>query len=142
MNFTQSFEEFSKGLGTTDLVLYAGVGLLIWILFKDKLSPVQNLLGGLLNRLKDFASTTNTKTESFVVKPKEPTTVTVAVATPVLVETIKQQSDEDKFFKLIVSWKQTRDLAEQCGCGNAVEVADSMFPYLSPNVCGKDNNND
>ena len=34
-----------------------------------------------------------------------------------------------------MSWKQTRDLAQKSGCKKAVEVADQMFPYLSPMVC-------
>ena len=47
MNYmTQSFEEFSKSLGPTDLALYAGAALVLWVVFKDKLSPVQKLLGG------------------------------------------------------------------------------------------------
>lgn len=136
MNYTQSFEEFSRSLGPTDLVLYAGVGLFLWVLFKDKMSPVQNLVSSVVSQIKNLLKT----------EPKEKTVVVSAqsamasVATPVLVDSLKQQTNEDKFFKLIVSWKQTRDLAEQCGCGKAVEVADSMFPYLSPNVCGKDTN--
>ena len=56
MNFTQSFEEFSSGLGPTDLALYAGIGLVLWVLFKDKLSPVQQILTTLLDRLKKKAS--------------------------------------------------------------------------------------
>ena len=43
MNFTESFQEFSSRVSTTDLALYAGVGLVLWVLFKDKLSPVQKL---------------------------------------------------------------------------------------------------
>lgn len=130
MNFTQSFEEFSKGLGPTDLVLYAGLGLFLWVLFKDKLSPVQNVLSSVLNKVK----TTLNKSSTVSVSVPETTLVPVVTA--------KDESPQtDPFFKLIVSWKQTRDLAEKCGCGNAVEVADSMFPYLSPNVCGKDKTN-
>jgi hypothetical protein len=45
------------------------------------------------------------------------------------------QDTEDLFFRLVVSWKQTRDLAVQSGCAEAVKVADQMFPYLSPTVC-------
>ena len=45
---------------------------------------------------------------------------------------------EDIFFKLIVSWKQTRDLAAKLNCSEAVKVADQMFPYLSPVVCTKE----
>ena len=41
MNLTQSFEEFSSGLAPMDLALYAGIGIILWVLFKDKLSPVQ-----------------------------------------------------------------------------------------------------
>ena len=29
MNFTQSFEEFSSGLGPMDLALYAGIGIIL-----------------------------------------------------------------------------------------------------------------
>ena len=43
--------------------------------------------------------------------------------------------NKDLFFDLVVSWKQTRDLAVLSGCAKAVEVADQMFPYLSPEVC-------
>ena len=114
--------------------MYAGIGLFLWVLFKDRLSPVQNILGSVLARVKDLTTKAQPVTAAGV-------KVSESVATPVLVESLQQQSNEDKFFKLIVSWKQTRDLAEQCGCSNAVEVADSMFPYLSPNVCVKDNHN-
>ena len=44
MSLTQSFEEFSTGLGPMDLALYAGIGIIIWVLFKDKLSPVQKII--------------------------------------------------------------------------------------------------
>ena len=45
MNFTQSFEEFSAGLGPMDLALYAGVGIVIWVLFKDQLTFSECLIG-------------------------------------------------------------------------------------------------
>ena len=45
---------------------------------------------------------------------------------------------QNVFFDLVVSWKQTRDLAELSGCKKAVEVADQMFPYLSPTICSED----
>ena len=54
MNFTQSFEEFSKGLVPMDLILYAGIALVVWVLFKDKLGPVQgvvNLFWDNINKL-------------------------------------------------------------------------------------------
>jgi hypothetical protein len=43
--------------------------------------------------------------------------------------------NEDVFFKLIASWKQTRDLAVQSNCSEAIKVIDQIFPYLSPNAC-------
>ena len=121
MNFTESFDQFSSRLTSVDLALYAGVGLIVWILFKDKLSPVQKSLLGIFDKFK-----------SSVVKPSSPTVPVVDVA-PVVVD----NSSDDIFFKLVVSWKQTRDLAEKSNCSEAVKVADQMFPFLSPNVCGK-----
>ena len=122
MNFTESFQEFSSKLSTTDLALYAGVGLVLWVLFKDKLSPVQKLLAGLVDKFKGASGS---------VLP----VVTVPSVSPVVVP--KRTDAEDTFFKLVVSWKQTRDLAVQSGCAEAVKVADQMFPFLSPNVCKK-----
>jgi hypothetical protein len=113
MNYTESFDQFASRLSTTDVALYAGVGLVIWVLFKDKLSPVQKLLVSVVDKAKGLFA-------------KKSSTVTVSSA-PV--------SNEDIFFKLVVSWKQTRDLAEKSGCSEAVKVADQMFPYLSPTVC-------
>ncbi len=136
MNFTQSFEEFSKGLSSTDLMLYAGIGLVVWILFKDKLSPVQ----GMINLALESVNKLLVKKTVSVVPPA--TTLVDSVPT-ILASTIAEnskQEPEDLFFKLVVSWKETRDLALKCGCDKAVAVADEMFPYLSPNVCGKDSN--
>lgn len=116
MNFTQSFDEFSSSLGVMDVALYAGVGLVLWVLFKDKLSPVQALLVSLFDTVKS-------------VVPK-PTGSTVVVPPVVSAERV-----DDVFFRLVVSWKQTRDLAEASGCSEAVKVADQMFPFLSPTVC-------
>ena len=116
MNFTQSFDEFSSSLGVMDVALYAGVGLVLWVLFKDKLSPVQALLVSLFETVKS-------------VVPK-PTGSTVVVPPVVSAERV-----DDVFFRLVVSWKQTRDLAEASGCSEAVKVADQMFPFLSPTVC-------
>lgn len=113
MNYTESFDQFASRLSTTDVALYAGVGLVIWVLFKDKLSPVQKLLVSLIDKLKSlFAKKTSVATSS---------------GAPI--------TNEDIFFQLVVSWKQTRDLAEQSGCSEAVKVADQMFPYLSPTIC-------
>lgn len=120
MNFTQSFEEFSSSLGVMDVALYAGVGLVLWVLFKDKLSPVQGLLVSLFDTVK-----------SVVPKPTGSTVVVPSVVSPV----VSAERVDDVFFRLVVSWKQTRDLAEASGCSEAVEVADQMFPFLSPTVC-------
>lgn len=118
MNFTETFNDFSAGLGPMDLALYGGVGIVLWVLFKDQLSPVQKTLLELFNALK--SKVVNTDNIS------------------VINETISDKSEgkkKDLFFDLVVSWKQTRDLAVRSGCDKAVEVADSMFPYLSPTVC-------
>jgi len=124
MNYTESFEQFASRVTPTDLALYAGAGIILWILFKDKLSPVQkflgDLVGGLKSKLNNGAS----------VVP-----VVVPDVTPVAVS---KETKEDNFFKLVVSWKQTRDLAVKSGCDEAVKVADQMFPFLSPTVCSKE----
>lgn len=122
MNFTESFSEFSSRLGPTDLALYAGVGLVLWVLFKDKLSPVQELVLNLINKVK---GSTQAPSVSVPVAPKTETVHGV------------DSDNDDVFFRLVVSWKQTRDLAEQSGCVEAIKVADQMFPFLSPNVCSK-----
>lgn len=122
MNFTESFQEFSSKLGPTDLALYAGVGLVLWVLFKDKLSPVQKFLLSLTDKIKSGSALP---------------VVNVPTIDPVVLPS-KKNDTEDTFFKLVVSWKQTRDLAVQSGCSEAVKVADQMFPFLSPNVCNKD----
>lgn len=126
MNFTESFQEFSSKLSTTDLALYAGVGLVLWVMFKDKLSPVQQFLGSLINKAKGIIQQPSSIQLPVVEVPK---------VDPVVVP--KKNDTEDTFFKLVVSWKQTRDLAVQSGCSEAVKVADEMFPFLSPNVCAK-----
>jgi len=136
LDYSQSFEEFSGSLQPIDLALYAGVGLVLWVLFKDKLSPVQSLLGTLIENVKNL----------FNVKPRigapAATNSTVSYNIDSVFSNVtpaKPPQKEDLFFKLVVSWKETRDLALSCGCKKAVEVADSMFPYLSPNVCSKEN---
>jgi hypothetical protein len=122
MNFTESFQQFSSRLTTTDLALYAGAGLVLWVLFRERLSPVQKIISDLLNKAKGSIN-----------KPKADNVVVPEVV-PVVVS---ENNKEDVFFKLVVSWKQTRDLAVESGCVEAVKVADQMFPFLSPNVCGK-----
>lgn len=112
MNYTESFDQFASRLSTTDVALYAGVAIIAWVFFKDKLSPVQKILTSLFDKAKGLIS--RNKTPS-------PTVVKAEV--------------DDVFFQLVVSWKQTRDLAEKSGCAEAVKVADQMFPFLSPTVC-------
>lgn len=128
MNFTETFDQFSSRLGPTDLALYAGAGLILWVLFKDKLSPVQKLLGNLLEKGKDLLTSKNKEYNQY-----SPAVVSKPISA--IVTEITEQEKEDSFFKLVVSWKQTRDLAIKSGCTEAVRVADEMFPFLSPNVC-------
>lgn len=119
LDYAQSFEEFSSSLKPVDLALYAGAAIVLWVLFKDKLSPVQKLVNDLLSKVRGAIK------PSSVVESSQPTDVAVV------------SKDNDIFFDLVVSWKQTRDLAVKSGCDEAVKVADQMFPYLSPNVCGE-----
>lgn len=127
MNFTESFQDFSSKLSTTDLALYAGVGLVLWVMFKDKLSPVQQLLTAVIDRVKSLTSGGGMKLP----------VVDVPKVDPVVLPKVTGDAKDDVFFKLVVSWKQTRDLAEKSGCSEAVKVADQMFPFLSPNVCAQ-----
>jgi hypothetical protein len=122
MNYAESFEEFATKVGPMDLALYAGVGMVLWVLFKDKLSPVQKILGDLVNKAKGLVNINKSDVVPVVVPEVKPVVV-------------GDSSKEDNFFKLVVSWKQTRDLAVTNGCDEAVKVADQMFPYLSPNIC-------
>jgi hypothetical protein len=121
MNYaTESFNDFASKLGPTDLALYAGAALIIFILFKDRVGPVQKVLNDVLLKVKSIMPATSIVS---VPTPTQPSTVVTAT------------NKEDTFFKLVVSWKQTRDLAAQLGCDEAIKVADQMFPYLSPNSC-------
>jgi hypothetical protein len=129
MNFTESFEEFSSRLTTTDLALYAGIGVILFILFKDKLSPVQKLLLQITEQIKSLFVAAKKPDNSF-----GSLTLVTSDTTPVKVS---DSATEDLFFKLVVSWKETRDLAVRSGCAEAVKVADQMFPFLSPMVCNK-----
>lgn len=122
MNFTQSFEEFSSSLEPMDLALYAGAGIIIWVLFKDRLSPVQKLVTDAIASLKEYFSDLKKEKDQPMIKVPEHLKDAPVEA-------------QNLFFDLVVSWKQTRDLAERSGCSKAVQVADEMFPYLSPTVC-------
>lgn len=110
MNPLETFGEFSNRLTTTDLMLYAGVAVVLWVLFKDQLGGVTDFVKNLLNKSNN-----------------NPSIVTD--------NNTKKSNDEELFFELIASWKKTRDLAEQSGCSKAVESVDQMFPHLSPVVC-------
>lgn len=123
MNYAETFDQFASQLSTMDLALYAGVGIVLWVLFKDKMSPVQKIVGDLVDKVKGILPNKSGGSAPVVVPSVKPVVV----------------SKEDVFFKLVVSWKQTRDLASECGCVEAVKVADQMFPYLSPVVCSKEN---
>lgn len=119
MNYTESFDQFAARVTTLDLALYAGIGLILWVLLKDRMSPVQKIISDLVTKVKSSAPSSVVSGPTNVVK--------------VVSETQKQ----DLFYKLISSWKQTRDLAVQSECVDAVKVIDQMFPFLSPNACSK-----
>lgn len=134
MDYTQTFEEFSKGLTTTDLALYAGIALVAWVFLKDKLNPVSELVKKLFDSFK------NKTAVSVVPKNPVPSLSDLTLVAPVVNEATTKVAGNDNeiFFLLINSWKQTRDLAVKSGCSQAVKVADQMFPYLSPTVCNKE----
>jgi hypothetical protein len=127
MNF--SIEDFAAGVKTTDLFLYAGVAIVIWILFKDQILTLYKSLLETISKKQTVNSITNSKnttTDNFLSKILDPAV------------TIQKPETKDHFYDLVVSWKQTRDLAVKNGCNKAVEVADQMFPFLSPSVCTKE----
>lgn len=123
MSYTETFQQFANRTTPMDLALYAGFGLILFVLFKDRLSPVQFFLQNIINNLR---GTLSHKSDKVVVKPV----------------TFEDKSKQDLFFQLVQSWKQTRDLAVSSGCPEAVKVADQMFPYLSPQVCNQEENHD
>lgn len=120
MNYAESFEQFSARLSTMDLVLYAGAGIIIYTLFKEKLGPIKNMVLNLFQTAKNKTSTVSNN---------------IVSAIPAAVSS---SNKSDLFFDLVASWKRTRDLAVQNNCAEAVKVADQMFPYLSPTGCSKD----
>lgn len=111
MNYAQSFEEFSKGLGSTDLMVYGGAALILFVLFKDQLTPLKEWVVGLYSSLVN-------KTSNI----KLPTSSTT-------------KNNDANFLNLVSSWKNTRDLAEKAGCAKAVEILDTAFPHLGPHNC-------
>lgn len=118
MNYTETFNEFASKSTPLDLALYAGLGLILWVLFKDKLTPVQKFILDLTKKVYPGNDS------NFHVLPSIPD-----ISLP------KSVVKEDVFFKLVASWKQTRDLAVQSNCVEAIKVADQMFPFLSPTAC-------
>ena len=130
MNYTQSFDEFAMGLGPTDLALYAGAGIVLYILFKDKLSPVQKMLLDGFEQLKEMLKPAPSVAP--VVLPK-------VVPAPTVAPVVKSAETNDVFFSLVASWKQTRDLAVKYRCDQAVKSLDETFQYLAPTVCGGNN---
>jgi hypothetical protein len=116
MNYAESFQEFSSRLSTTDLMVYGGAALVLFVLFKDKLTPLKDLI------INTYNSVMN--------KVKNDTVASTPVTTV--------KTNDNDFLKLISSWKNTRDLAEKMRCPKAVEVLDSAFPHLSPNTCGQE----
>lgn len=105
----EALDNFGAGLSTTDVMLYAGVVVVVYVLFQEKI---------------------NTLVKSVVEKVK-----TVKVPSSPVIDTDSYDNPdirEDIFFDLIKSWKQTRDLAEEYGANQAVVIADQMFPHLVP----------
>ena len=126
MNYTQNFEEFSASVGPTDLALYAGIGIVLFILFKDRISPVQKMLLDLMSSAKESVSD--------FTKPKDSEEVIVKVTVPEI-----PTDRNDIFFQLVAAWKKTRDLSQKNKCNEATEKLDEVFQYLSPNICNKEN---
>lgn len=116
--FTQSFEQFSGSLGTTDVLLYAGVALFLWYLFRDKMGGIKDVVTNLIS------SYTRIQKPNKIIIPAPGSSSQVV-------------SKEDVFFQLVSCWKQMRDLAVQANCSEAIKAIDLMFPHLSPNSCNK-----
>ena len=120
MNYAESFEEFSKGLTSTDLMVYAGAAIVLFVLFQERLAPIKQWVLKLYNSLL-----TRTK--------KEPIPVSLPVS---IVKSVDVDIDNDSnFLHLISSWKNTRDLAEKMSCSEAVKILDSAFSHLGPSNC-------
>ena len=156
MNFTQSFEEFSAGLKPVDLALYAGIGVVLWVLFKDKLSPIQKMVLDFIEDMKNSwvspEKVAPTPTSTVQPYPANPFPVVPSPTVPNVIPSLtvpsssplvrpQPEKQKDVFFELVTSWKKTRDLAAEAKCNKAVEAVDAIFPYLSPTVCQKDGDN-
>jgi len=110
MNYAESFQEFSSKLSTTDLVMYAGAALILYVLFKDQLNPLKEWVVNIVSEFSKKSPISN-----------------------VISSEVKNNSKT--FLDLITNWKNTRDLAETLNCTKAVETLDSVFPFLSPSSC-------
>ena len=108
-----NIDNFGAMPSTLDVCLYLGVLIVVYVLFQDKLGPVKECISNFLRKAKP---TRNTEV--------------VAIDENVVADEI--HSESELFFKLIRSWKLTKDLAEQYGANKAVEIADQMFPHLIP----------
>tara|TARA_Y100000385_G_scaffold109502_1_gene113702 strand:+ start:1716 stop:2090 length:375 start_codon:yes stop_codon:yes gene_type:complete len=108
-----NIDNFGAMPSTLDVCLYLGVLIVVYVLFQDKLGPVKEFITNFLRKAKP---TRNTEV--------------VAIDENVVADEI--HSESELFFKLIRSWKLTKDLAEQYGANKAVEIADEMFPHLIP----------
>lgn len=105
----EALDNFGAGLSTTDVMLYVGVAVVVYILFQEKINSVVKTV---LEKVKTVKA------------PKLPIDTGLFENEPV--------TQDDIFFDLIVSWKNTRDLAEAYGADKAVKIADEMFPHLVP----------
>ena len=112
MNYTESFQEFSARLSSTDLMVYGGAAIVLFVLFKDKLDPVKQWINNLISTVSN--------------RVKQETVSTVV-------------NTDANFLKLVSSWKNTRDLAEGMGCREAVKILDTVFPHLGPHNCSTEN---
>ena len=121
MNYTENFQDFANRVSTTDLALYAGAGLILWVLFSDKLGPIKEYVVKLFSGLQKNRET-NGSLPVVALKPKK--------------------GNNPDFLDLVSSWKHTRDLAESLGCKDAVKIVDQMFPLLVPSACSKDVENE
>ncbi len=105
----EALDNFGAGLSTTDLMLYAGVAVVVYVLFQEKINA---FVKSALEKVKTVKT------------PSLPVIDTDLFDNP--------DTQDDIFFDLIKSWKQTRDLAEAYGADEAVKIADEMFPHLVP----------
>ena len=106
-----NLETFGAGIKTVDVLLYTGVAIVVYVLFKEQVHS-------LFNKVKDSLN-----------KTKTPNLPSVDMGD---YNNLEPDTQDDIFFQLIMSWKQTRDLAESYGANKAVEIADQMFPHLVP----------